>query len=149
MDRDHRDCSAFKIRRLSRQVTQYYDQALRAHGMKSTQVHLLTLVREHGPLRVVELAERIGAERTSVSRALQAAEAGGWVKVGPGPDGRSKSVALTRKASALLDEIEPLRAEQEAAFRAGLAGVVADTFIDDLVRAADRLQEMIEEGERP
>ena len=143
----YRDCSAFKIRRLSRQVTQYYDQALRAYGMKATQVHLLTVIREHAPLTVGKLAELIGAERTSVSRALQAAQTAGWVEVGPGDDGRSKSVAVTPRGVARLKEIEPLRSEQEAAFRRGLEGIVSDAFIDDLVRAADRLQEMIEEGE--
>ena len=143
----YRDCSAFKIRRLSRQVTQYYDQALRRYGMKATQVHLLTVIREHAPLTVGKLAELIGAERTSVSRALQAAQTSGGVEVGPGDDGRSKSVALTPRGVARLEEIEPLRAEQESAFRRGLQGIVSEDFIDDLVRAADRLQEMIEAGE--
>ena len=146
MLRDPRDCTAFKVRRLSRQVTQFYDQALRAYGMKSTQVHLLTVVRERGPLTVGELAETIGAERTSVSRALQAAQSGGWVEVGPGADGRSKSVSLTRKAVAFLDETEPLRAELDAAVRSAVGDIVSDTFFEDLVHAADRLQEMIEEG---
>ncbi len=143
----YQDCSAFKIRRLSRQVTQYYDQVLRPYGMKATQVHLLTVIQEHAPLTVGQLAERIGAERTSVSRALQAALSAGWVDVGPGDDGRSKSVALTPRAVALLEEIEPLRAELESTLRRGLEDVVSDDFIDDLARAADRLQAMIEESE--
>ncbi len=141
------DCSAFKVRRLSRQVTQLYDQALRCEGLKSTQFHLLTVIGEEGPLTVGRLADRIGAERTSVSRALQATEAGGWVEVGPGADGRSKSVRLTSEGRALLDRVEPLRAEQEAAFRRALEGVVSERFMDDLVRAADRLQELIEQGD--
>lgn len=141
------DCSAFKIRRLSRQVTQLYDQALRQEGLKSTQFHLLTVIGGEGPLTVSRLAELIGAERTSMSRALQTAEAGGWVAVGPGPDGRSKSVGLTSEGRALLARVEPLRAQQEAAFRRALEGVVSDRFIDDLVHAADRLQELIEQGE--
>ncbi len=141
------DCSAFKVRRLSRQVTQFYDQAIRREGLKSTQYHLLTVIGEEGPLRVGRLADRIGAERTSVSRALQAAEAGGWVEVGPGPDARSKSVRLTAEGRALVARVEPLRAEQEAAFRRALEGVVSERFIEDLVRAADRLQELIEQGD--
>ena len=128
-----RDCSAFKVRRLSRQVTQFYDQAIRKLGLKSTQVHLLTVIGEEGPLTVGQLAERIGAERTSVSRALQATEAGGWVEIGPGPDGRSKSVRLTSEGRALLERVEPIRAHQEAAFRRALEGVVSDRFMDDLV----------------
>ena len=142
-----RDCSAFKIRRLSRQVTQFYDQALRSEGLKSTQYHLLTVIGDEGPLTVRQLADRIGAERTSVTRALQAAEAGGWVAVGPGADGRSKAVRLTKKGQALLGRVEPLRAKQEASFRAALEGVTSEHFIDDLVRAADRLQDLIEQGE--
>ncbi len=144
-----RDCSAFKVRRLSRQVTQFYDQAIRREGLKSTQVHLLTVIGEEGPLTVGRLAEMIGAERTSVSRALQATEAEGWVEIGPGADGRSKSVRLSSEGRALLDRVEPLRANQEEAFRRALDGVVSEHFIDDLVRAADRLQELIEQGEGP
>ncbi|MDJ0788485.1 MAG: MarR family transcriptional regulator [Myxococcota bacterium] len=144
-----RDCSAFKIRRLSRQVTQFYDQALRSEGLKSTQYHLLTVIGEEGPLTVRQLADRIGAERTSVTRALQAAESGDWVSIGPGPDGRSKSVELTARGRALLARVEPLRARQEAAFRAALEGVTSDRFIDDLVRAADRLQDLNESGDTP
>ena len=144
-----RDCSAFKIRRLSRQVTQFYDQALRREGLRSTQVHLLRVVGAEGPLTVSRLAELIGAERTSMTRALQAVESEGWVAVGPGPDGRSKSVRLTADGQALLDRVEPLRAHQELALRRALDGVVSESFIDDLVRAADRLQELIEQGESP
>ncbi len=144
----YRDCSAFKIRRLSRQVTQLYDQALRKEGLKSTQVHLLTLIREEGPLTVGRLAELIGADRTSVTRAVQATVAEGWVEVGPGPDGRSKSVDLTAEGRELLERVEPLRARQEAAFRRALEGVTSKRFVDDLVRAADRLQELVEQGEQ-
>ncbi|MDP6978743.1 MAG: MarR family transcriptional regulator [Myxococcota bacterium] len=142
-----RDCSAFKVRRLSRQVTQFYDQALRSEGLKSTQFHLLTVIGDEGPLTIGQLAERVGAERTSVTRAVQAIETSGLVEVGPGPDGRSKSVRLTRAGRALLDRVDPIREKQEEAFRRALAGVTSKRFIDDLVRAADRLQELIEQGE--
>ena len=94
-----RDCSAFKVRRLSRQVTQLYDQALRPEGLKSTQVHLLTVIGEEGPLSVGRLAELIGADRTSVTRALQATEAEGWVEIGPGRDGRSKAAPCSSGSS--------------------------------------------------
>ncbi len=144
-----RECSAFKVRRLSRQVTQFYDQALRSEGLKSTQFHRLTVIGDEEPLSVARLAERIGAERTSITRAVQAAEAGGWVEVGPGPDGRSKSVRLTSKGRALIERAEPARARQEAAFRKALEGVTSKRFIDDLARAADRLQELNEYGEGP
>ncbi|MEM7413509.1 MAG: MarR family transcriptional regulator [Myxococcota bacterium] len=142
-----RECSAFKVRRLSRQVTQFYDQALRAEGLRSTQFHLLTVVGEEGPVTIGQLAERVGAERTSVTRAVQAVETGGWVAVGPGPDGRSKSVRITLAGRALLDRVEPVRKKQEAAFRRALEGVTSERFLDDLVHAADRLQDLIEQGD--
>ena len=142
-----RECSVFKVRRLSRQVTQFYDQALRVEGLKSTQYHLLSVVAGHGPLTIGQLATLVGAERTSVTRAVQAVEARSLVEVGPGPDGRSKSVHLTADGRALLDRVEPIRRQQEAAFRAALEGVTAKRFLDDLGRAADRLQELNERDE--
>ncbi len=142
-----RECSAFKVRRLSRQVTQFYDQALRSEGLKSTQFHLLTVIGDEGPVTIGQLAERVGAERSSVTRAVQAVETGGLVDVGPGPDGRSKSVRITRAGRALLDRVEPIREKQEAAFRHALDGVTSRRFIEDLVRAADRLQELMEQDD--
>lgn len=111
------DCTCFRLRRLSRQVTQRYDDALRPVGLRVTQFSLLSALRNEGPMTVATLAKGLGADTTSMSRALATVAERAWVRVGEGLDKRSKSVAITAKGLALLETAEPhwQRAQSEIA----------------------------------
>ena len=111
------DCTCFRLRRLSRQVTQRYDDALRPVGLRVTQFSLLSALRKDGPMTVAALAQALGADTTSISRALATVATHGWVQMGEGADKRSKSVAITAEGLALLDRARPhwLRAQSDIA----------------------------------
>lgn len=101
------DCTCFRIRRLSRQVTQLYDDALRPVGLRVTQFSLLSALRNEGPMTVADLARGLGADTTSISRALATVSKNGWVQIEDGPDKRSKSVAIAAEGKAILQKAEP------------------------------------------
>jgi DNA-binding MarR family transcriptional regulator len=109
------DCTCFRLRRLSRQVTQRYDDALRPVGLRVTQFSLLSALRNEGPMTVANLARGLGADTTSITRALAAVAAKNWVLIGEGADKRSKSVGITAEGLALLERARPLwqRAQTE------------------------------------
>ena len=88
-------CSSFKLRQLSRRVSQHFDRVVGAAGLKTTQYSLLTHVMQLQPVRPGDLAADMEMDASTLTRNLQPLIAQGWVEVGPGDDGRSRFVTLT------------------------------------------------------
>ena len=88
-------CTNFKLRQLTRRVTQHYDQHLAGSGLKITQYSLLTHVDRLGPLAPGELARRMDMGASTLTRNLQPMIAAGWLTLGEGVDARSRRVHLT------------------------------------------------------
>ena len=88
-------CSSFKLRQLSRRVSQHFDRVVGAAGLKTTQYSLLTHVMQLEPVRPGDLAADMEMDASTLTRNLQPLIAQGWVDVGPGDDGRSRFVTLT------------------------------------------------------
>ena len=88
-------CTAFKLRQLSRRVSQHFDHIVGACGLKTTQYSLLSHVVRLGPIRPGDLAAQMNMDASTLTRNLQPLVAQGWVVVGPGDDGRSRFVTIT------------------------------------------------------
>lgn len=94
-------CTNFKLRQLTRLVTQHYDQHLGAAGLKITQYSLLAHVDRLGPIAPGELARRMDMGASTLTRNLQPLVAAGWLALGSGPDARSRLVHITSEGRAL------------------------------------------------
>jgi DNA-binding MarR family transcriptional regulator len=90
-------CACFAVRRAARVVTQHYDRALRPSGLRATQFTLLTILALGGPLALSRVADRLGMERTTLTRNLRPLLANGLVTVQHGDDRRVRTIAITPK----------------------------------------------------
>jgi DNA-binding MarR family transcriptional regulator len=88
-------CSSFKLRQLSRRVSQHFDAIVGTAGLKTTQYSLLSQIVRLGPVRPGQLAAAMEMDASTLTRNLQPLVALGWVQVGPGDDGRSRRVSAT------------------------------------------------------
>jgi DNA-binding MarR family transcriptional regulator len=88
-------CTNFKLRQLTRRVTQHYDQRLAQVGLRITQYSLLSHVDRLGPLPPGELARRMDMDASTLSRNLRPLLAAGWVRMGEGADGRSRVLTIS------------------------------------------------------
>jgi DNA-binding MarR family transcriptional regulator len=88
-------CTNFKLRQLTRRVTQHYDHHLALAGLKTTQYSLLSHMDKLGPMAPGELARRMALDASTLTRNLQPLVAAGWVVVGEGVDARSRLLTLT------------------------------------------------------
>ena len=105
---------------------------------------LLVLVGRLGPLGVVELADRVGRDYTTVSRQLGRLEAQGLVERRPSDtDRRVRAMVITPAGSAMTARIDTAR---DRLLRAGLADW-ADGEIDDLVRLVRRFADAMQRDE--
>ena len=89
------DCADTKLRHVTRVVTQCFDAELGKVGLRTTQYWLLTEVMAHGPVRPCDLAEAMSLSPSTLTRNLKPLILTGWLNLGPGIDGRTRSVCIT------------------------------------------------------
>jgi len=99
-------CTSLKLRQLSRRVSQRFDHIVGEAGLKTTQYSLLSSIVARGPIRPGELAAAMEMDASTLTRNLQPLIAQGWVVVGAGADGRSRSVAITDAGRAKRSEAQ-------------------------------------------
>jgi DNA-binding MarR family transcriptional regulator len=95
---DVHDCTGNNLRKATRAVTQYYDDALRPSGLRLTQFSLLSAIKEFGTVNIGTLAEESVMDRTTLTRNLRLLEGEGLITVTPGEDARVREVSLTLEA---------------------------------------------------
>lgn len=97
-------CTITKLRDLSRIVTQHYDAELGKVALTTTQYWLLTEVLARGPVRPCDLAKAMSLDPSTLTRNLRTLIATGSLHLGPGVDGRTRSVRLTVSGRRKCDE---------------------------------------------
>ena len=133
------ECACFKLRRAARAVTQLYDSALRGAGLRTTQFSILGMLYGLSPLCMHELAERLGADRTTLTRNLRPLERDGLVIVRPGLDRRVREVEITAAGREAIRRAVPLWRNVQQEMRAKLgADRLHETFdlLDQVTDAA-------------
>jgi DNA-binding MarR family transcriptional regulator len=91
------ECFATSIRKASRRLTQLYDDALAPSGLRSTQFAILAeLATRSVPQTLMELAEAMASDRSSLGHALRPLVRDGYVLLRRGEtDRRTQQIALT------------------------------------------------------
>ena len=97
-----RDCTCFNLRKATRAVTQFYDDALRPTGLRVTQFSLLGVIDAFGTASITELAPEAVMDRTTLTRNLAVLEDEGLIRVEQGDDARVRQVSLTPAAHPAL-----------------------------------------------
>ena len=87
-------CTGARLRRLTRRVTVFYEQHLRAAGVRLTQYSILAHL-DRTPQPLTALAERLEMDRTSLTRGLRPLIESGWVSESRGEDARRHLFVLT------------------------------------------------------
>jgi len=101
-------CTSFNLRKAARAVTQFYDDALRDSGLKSTQFSLLAAAAVLGAAPISRLAEEMAMDRTTLTRNLKPLQTEGLLRVEAGADRRVRNVAVTPEGAALLEKTMPM-----------------------------------------
>ena len=100
-------CACFNLRKVTRAVTQLYDEMLRPAGLRVTQFSLLVVVRTAGPVSVTRLAELTVMDRTTLTRNLELLQKQGLIEVASGEDRRTRIVTITAEGNAAIAEALP------------------------------------------
>jgi len=115
-------CTCARLRKLTRRVSQRYDQHLAAIGLRVTQYSLLANLAHHDGATVTALARALGMDRTTLVRNLKPLEQSGFVAQGAGARGNERAISLTAEGRAVLQRARPLWRRAEKEVRALLGG---------------------------
>jgi DNA-binding MarR family transcriptional regulator len=101
-------CACTSVRHTGRILAQLYDQILAPSGLRNTQFALLSLLDRDEPIGMGDLAEALGMDRTTLTRALAPLERQDWLLTEPAHDRRARQVRLTAAGVATLATARPL-----------------------------------------
>lgn len=88
-------CTCLRLRRIARQITTMYDAALAENGVSIVTYAVLSALSREEPLTLSHLAERVGTDRTTLSRTVDRMRCAGLVETAPGDDRRERRLSLT------------------------------------------------------
>jgi DNA-binding MarR family transcriptional regulator len=139
-----RGCTSFKLRQLTRRVSQHYDRIVAGAGLKTTQYSLLSQIERLGPVRPSDLAAAMAMDASTLTRNLQPLVASGWAAIGPGADARSRLVIATPagRAKRAEGQREWKRAQLALNEQLGAARVAAlHALLEDCLGALNAVEE--------
>jgi DNA-binding MarR family transcriptional regulator len=101
-------CVCSHVRRIARKLSSLYDAALSSEELTITQYSLLANIARAGQLSHAILAEKVGMERTTLTRNLRPLTRAKWVASVTGEDRRQHLLQLTPAGKRKLVRTLPL-----------------------------------------
>lgn len=102
-----RSCHCLSARRQAREITRLYEEKLHPHGLRATQFSILAALALKGPTPTGELADLLGLERTTLTRAAKRMQRNGWVERVAAEDARERTLKLTASGQRKLKSAFP------------------------------------------
>lgn len=135
------DCIGYRVRMLNRVASRVYDEALRPHGIRFSQMNILTAVILIGPTRPAEISRQLQLEKSTLSRNLGIMEDNGWLITEPAETGAGRLVRVTNAGQECYQAAAPAWRQAQATIAAmlGRGGAVAIAEATDRIRAAEAL----------
>src|ERR1700724_4147284 len=109
-------CVCSQVRRLARKLSSLYDTLLSSEDLTITQYSLLANIERAGQLSHTVLAEKVGMERTTLTRNLRPLTRAKWVAAATGQDRRQHLLQLTAAGRRKLVRSLPLWEEAQRQF---------------------------------
>ena len=90
-------CTCGELRKAARAITLLYDNAFKSSGLLSTQFNVLQAIYNVHSMRISDLANKLGMDRTTLTRNLSVLEREGFIEISQGKDHRTRIVTATQK----------------------------------------------------
>jgi DNA-binding MarR family transcriptional regulator len=103
------ECYCNRLRAASRAMTRHYDAALKKLDLKVSQLGVLAAVSlGEGERTIIEIADSLAMDRSTLSRNFDPLERRGLLVLGPEERHRARKVALTEAGARVIEAAYPL-----------------------------------------
>jgi len=122
-------CLSVRLRLLNRKVGIVYDEALRPHGIKASQLNILVAVSAFDRATSRQLCHMLHMDTSTFSRALARLKKKRWLQVEPSGEGKILRVEVTKEGLKKIEEVYPdWQIAQEKVVEV-LGGSTSDTIV--------------------
>ncbi len=94
-------CTSFNTRKITRVITQIFDEAFKKIGFRGTQFTPLVMIFARGPVTVNKLSGYLVMDRTTLGRNLKPLQRDGLIEIKEGIDRRQKLISITDKGNSI------------------------------------------------
>lgn len=108
------NCLTFNFLKTARKLGRGFEERVKATGLTSPQFSTLSMLSGYGAQTVSQLAERLGTDRTTLTRNLDLLFAKGWITRVETEDQRQHAVELSDPGRERLNAAMPAWAEYQA-----------------------------------
>lgn len=131
------ECLGYRVRLLSRVITNIYDRAMHPLGLKANQVTILTMLSYVGKASPADISRVLVMEKSTISRTLDRMKKSGWIKVEGQGDGPGQTITVTDQGRELMAAAHAQwkKAQEQAAEVLGEDGVAAIIKLHETVKA--------------
>jgi DNA-binding MarR family transcriptional regulator len=119
------NCLTYNAQRIARSMGRQMESALRPVGLTNQQFSTLTILRHYKTMSTLELADKLGVERTTMTRNIEQMNRKNWLKPVIVEDKRVRAFQLTETGLKLQSEALPLWKEQQAKLMSSLGNSMA------------------------
>ncbi len=110
------NCLTYNAQRIARSMGRQMEIALRPVGLTNQQFSTLTILRHFKIMSTLELADKLGVERTTMTRNIEQMRRKNWLEPAKAEDQRVRAFQLTDLGLRLQSEALPLWKEQQSKF---------------------------------
>ena len=101
-------CHCVVLRKATRKITSYYDEALAPLGINVAQFSLLRHINHMAPVSLTDLGARVELDRSTVGRNAKVLERMGLAIIRPGKDQREATLTVSEAGQGVLRAGAPL-----------------------------------------
>ncbi|MBX3569516.1 MAG: MarR family transcriptional regulator [Rhizobiaceae bacterium] len=113
-------CYCILLRKASRKLSAYYDEAMAPVGVNIAQFSMLRAIDRAAPISLTDLARRLELDRSTVGRNVKVLQKMGMVEPAASEDGREAAFAVAAAGGVVLRDGAALWDEAQAAIEARL-----------------------------
>ena len=99
------NCLSVRLRLMNRLVGAIFDDALRPHGIRASQLGILVAVSAFGRATSRQLCQLLHMESSTFSRALKRMKHKGWLEVEPSGEGRILNIGVSEKGYQVIEQV--------------------------------------------
>ena len=101
------NCLSVRLRLMNRMVGAIYDEALRPHGIKASQLNILVAVSAFGKVTSQQLCRVLHMDTSTFSRAVARLKKNRWLQVEPSGEGKILKIEVTKEGFKKIEQVYP------------------------------------------